>query len=662
MNKKEAKKRIEKLKKTIDHHRYLYHVEDRQEISDEALDSLKHELYKLEQEFPALLTPDSPTQRVSGEPLSKFTKVVHKEPMLSIEDVFSEEEIHSWEEYIKRLIPGERTSYFSELKIDGLAASLLYKDGVFVRGATRGNGREGEDVTQNLKTIESIPLRLEGKNLPQEIEVRGEIYMEKREFTKFNKEREKAGEKPYANPRNLAAGSIRQLDPKLTAARPLRFLAYGLVTDMGQKTHKEEHDILSAMGFVVEETAETQKTIAEVITYWKRVAKRREKLPFNVDGIVVQVNNDAQLLKLGVAGKGRRGMRAFKFAPSQTTTIVEDIRVHVGRTGAMTPIAFLRPVIVGGVTVSRATLHNEDEIARLGIKIGDTVVIERAGDVIPDIVEVVKELRTGKERTFHMPTRCPICNTPLVRKKGEVIWRCPNPNCSSRKRRGLHYFVSRSGFDIEGLGPKIIDKLFDEHIISDPADIFTLTAGDMEALPGFAEKSEENLIEAIEASKRITLSRFLVALGIRHVGEETAVDLAQYFGSIEKIQKATAEELAHVPDIGDITAKEVALWFKEKHNKILIRELLEAGVTIEKQKKPSNKLRGKTFVFTGTLSSITRGEAEKRVRMLGGDPSGSVSQKTNYVVAGENPGSKFEKAEELGVRVLTEKEFLSMIQ
>ena len=533
---------------------------------------------------------------------------------------------------------------------------------MFVRGATRGNGREGEDVTQNLKTIESIPLRLEAKNVPSEVEVRGEVYIEQKEFEKFNKKQEHAGEKSYANTRNLAAGSIRQLDPKLAAARPLRFLAYGLVTDMGQKTHKEEHDILKDMGFVTDSTAGVQATTKEVIAYWRRVEKKREKLPFNIDGIVVQVNKNAYLEKLGIAGKGRRGMRAFKFAPSQTTTIVEDIRVHVGRTGAMTPIAFLRPVLVGGVMVSRATLHNEDEIARLGVKIGDTVVIERAGDVIPDIVEVVKSLRTGGERAFHMPTRCPICHTSLVRKEGEVIWRCPNLNCSSRKRRGLYYFVSRSGFDIEGLGPRIIDKLLDEQIITGPADIFSLTAGDMASLPGFAEKSEENLIAAIEESKHISLDRFLVALGIRHVGEETSIDLAQYFGSIENIQKASAEDLAKIPDIGDITAQEIAKWFRVKQNITLIQELLDSGVKIRKQKKPSHKLKGKTFVFTGTLSSITRGEAEKRVRMLGGDPTGSVSQKTNYVVAGENPGSKFDKAGELGVRILNEKEFLSMIQ
>ncbi|PIQ06709.1 MAG: hypothetical protein COW72_01700, partial [Candidatus Nealsonbacteria bacterium CG18_big_fil_WC_8_21_14_2_50_37_10] len=473
MTKEEAKKRIEKLKKVINHHRYLYHVLNKQEISDAALDSLKHELFKLEEMYPEFITPDSPTQRVAGKPLEGFKKVSHPLPMLSMEDVFSEKELRDWEDYLNRLAPhhfsqksGEGVEYFAELKIDGFAITLIYENGIFLAGATRGDGKIGEDVTQNLKTIESIPLSLEirrklpeneeiAKNLQKliekgKIEIRGEVYMEKKAFEKFNEEQRKRSLAPFANPRNLAAGSIRQLNPKLAASRPLKFLAYDIVTDFGQEKHSQEHRILTALGFKTDPGRECQ-SLQETVEFWREVAKKRETLPFLIDGIVINIDDNSLFKKLGVVGKSPRGSRAFKFAPQQATTVIEDIKLQVGRTGAVTPVAHLKPVQVGGVTITRATLHNEDEIKRLGVKIGDTVIVGRAGDVIPDIVKVLSDLRTGKEREFHFPKNCPVCEAKLERKDREVVWRCPNPNCGARKRESLYHFTSKKAFDIEGL-------------------------------------------------------------------------------------------------------------------------------------------------------------------------------------------------------------------
>ncbi|OGZ18130.1 MAG: DNA ligase (NAD(+)) LigA, partial [Candidatus Nealsonbacteria bacterium RBG_13_36_15] len=549
MTKEEAKKRIEKLKKVINHHRYLYHVLDKQEISDAALDSLKHELYQLEQQFPKLITVDSPTQRVAGEPQKQFKKVEHKSPMFSLEDIFSEKELQDWEDYLKRLEPSTQFEYFVELKVDGFAITLIYENGVFKTGSTRGDGKIGEDVTQNLKTIESIPLKLELKKsiLDKKIqeslkkaikrgkfEVRGEVFMEKASFERLNKELLKKGEKTYSNPRNLAAGSIRQLNPKLTASRPLKFLAYDTVSDTGQSKHSEEHQILFSLGFKTDK-GKICKNLSEIVDFWRNTAKKREILPFQIDGVVINVNNNALFSKLGVAGKSPRAARAFKFSPKQATTRVLDIKLQIGRTGAVTPVAVLKPVKVSGVTITRATLHNEDEIKRLGIKIGDTVIVERAGDVIPDIAKVLIDLRTGKEKDFHFPKNCPSCLTKLKKILGEVLWRCPNENCPARKRENLYHFVSKKAFNIDGVGPKIIDKLVDEKIITQAADIFALKEGDLIPLERFAEKSAKNLIESIRNSKNISLTKFIFSLGIRHVGEETANDLADYFGDINKL-------------------------------------------------------------------------------------------------------------------------------
>ena len=699
MTKEEAKKRIEKLKKVINHHRYLYHVLNKQEISDAALDSLKHELFKLEEMYPEFITPDSPTQRVAGKPLEGFKKVSHPLPMLSMEDVFSEKELRDWEDYLNRLAPhhfsqksGEGVEYFAELKIDGFAITLIYENGIFLAGATRGDGKIGEDVTQNLKTIESIPLSLEirrklpeneeiAKNLQKliekgKIEIRGEVYMEKKAFEKFNEEQRKRSLAPFANPRNLAAGSIRQLNPKLAASRPLKFLAYDIVTDFGQEKHSQEHRILTALGFKTDPGRECQ-SLQETVEFWREVAKKRETLPFLIDGIVINIDDNSLFKKLGVVGKSPRGSRAFKFAPQQATTVIEDIKLQVGRTGAVTPVAHLKPVQVGGVTITRATLHNEDEIKRLGVKIGDTVIVGRAGDVIPDIVKVLSDLRTGKEREFHFPKNCPVCEAKLKRPESEVVWRCPNPNCGARKRESLYHFTSKKAFDIEGLGPKIIDQLIDENLISSAPDLFELKEGDLIPLERFAEKKTQNIIEAIQNSEKIPLVRFIYALGIRHVGEETAINLANYLssvsedgdkmkfhrlGSIEKLKKTTKEELEKIPDIGPEVSESIYDFFQEKRNQKLIDDLIRAGVKILTPERVGKKLTGRTFVLTGTLETITREEAKEKIRLLGGEISETVSKKTNYIIVGKKPGSKYERAKELGVKTINEKEFLHLIK
>jgi len=673
--KTEAKKRIEKLKKLINYHRYLYHVLNRQEISDAALDSLKHELYKLEQQFPELITLDSPTQRVAGKPLEGFKKVEHKVPMLSIEDIFSEEELRDWEDYFKKLTP-EKFDYFAELKIDGFAISLLYENGIFRVGSTRGTGRVGEDVTQNLKTIELIPLRLEiHQKLPNkeieerlekliekgEIEIRGEVYMNVKDFERLNKELGKKGEKTFANPRNLAAGSIRQLDPKLAASRPLKFLAYDIITDLGQKKHSQEHEILKVLGFKTDEGRKC-KNLDETIEFWKEVAKKREKLPFQIDGVVINVNDNEIFQKLGVVGKSPRGVRAFKFSPKQATTIIEKIILQVGRTGAITPVAVLKPVEVGGVKISRATLHNEDEIKRLGVKIGDTVIVGRAGDVIPDVIQALPELRTGKEREFKMPKNCPVCGEKLEKPAGEVVWRCKNQKCPARKREYFYHFVSRPAFDILGLGPKIIDRFLDEGLISDPADLFLLKEDDISHLERFAEKSAQNLINAIQSKKKINLAKFIYALGIRNVGEETAQDLAEYFGSFEKLEKANLEELQKIMDVGPVVAKSIYDFFQEKRNLKFVERFKKVGVEILEEKKPKYQpLKGKIFVLTGILETMAREEAKEKIRQLGGEISESVSKKTDFVIVGKEPGSKFQIAKNLGIETLNEKEFLALI-
>jgi DNA ligase (NAD+) len=680
MTKTEAKKRTEKLRAVISHHRYLYHVLDTQEISDAALDSLKHELYQLEQQYPEFITPDSPTQRVGGEPLKEFKKVSHKIPMLSIEDVFSEKELEDWEKYLKRLAPSsfasaKKRGYFCELKIDGFAVTLIYKNGIFVRGATRGNGRIGEDVTQNLKTIESIPLKLRELGglsstiLNGGVEIRGEVYMEKKDFDKLNKQLEKRGEKKYANPRNLAAGSIRQLDSKIVDSRPLKFLAYDIATNLGIEKHSQKHQLLKKLGFKTDPFSRERKDLKQVLKYWREIAKKRETLPFQIDGVVVCVNNNSLFQKLGSVGKSPRGIRAFKFSPKQATTKIKDIKIQIGRTGAVTPVAILEPIDVGGAIVSRATLHNEDELKRLGVKIGDTVIIERAGDVIPAVTKVLPELRSGNEKTFQMPKFCVVCHTKLIKPAQEKVWRCPNKNCSARQKEFLEYFVSKKAFDIKGLGPKIINQLMNENLISRVSDTFELKQGDLLPIERFAKKSSENLIKAIEKSKKIDLHKFIYALGIRHVGEETAIALANHFNCLTELSNAKKEELEKISDIGEKVSQSICKWFEQKTNQKFLKDLMKAGVeikcrnsTIAQLWNSENKnIENKKFVLTGELNTMTRDEAKEKIRFLGGNPSNSVSKNTDYLIAGENPGAKkFAKAKELGIKIISEKEFLGI--
>lgn len=664
MTTKEAKKRIEKLKKVINHHRYLYHVLDRQEISEAALDSLKKELFDLEQRFPEFITSDSPTQRIGGKPLEKFEKIRHPQAMFSFNDAFSEDDMKDWLERISKLLTVEEKSeidFFCELKIDGLAIELIYGQGIFKTGSTRGDGIIGEDVTQNLKTIEAIPLKLEA---PSRLVVRGEAFIPKKEFEKINQEQVKKRLALYANPRNVAAGSIRQLDPKVTASRRLDSFAYDLTTDLGQKTHQEKHQILKALGFKTNPYNKYCKNLKEVFEFHKVSQKLREKLSYEIDGIVVIINSNKIFEKLGVVGKTPRGAIAYKFPLKQATTIIKDIIIQVGRTGALTPVAILKPAKVGGVTISRATLHNEEEIKRIGVKIGDTVIVGRAGDVIPDIVKVLPGLRTGKEKVFRMPKKCPSCLAKLSKPEGEVVWRCQNPKCSAQLREYFRHFISKGAFDISGLGPKIVDRMIDERLISDPADLFALEKGDLLPLERFAEKSVKNLIEAIQSRKKIQLSKFIYALGIRNVGEETSRDLADNFGSLEKLKKANLGELQKVMDIGPVVAKNIHNWFSQKKNLEFLEKLKKTGVEIIEEKKVRHQpLKGRTFVLTGVLETMTREEAKEKIRFLGGEISESVSKRTDFVVAGKEPGlKKLSKAKELSIRIIKEKEFLNLLK
>lgn len=688
MNRQEAKERIAKLRKEVNHHRYLYHVLDRQEISDGALDSLKNELEKLERQFPDLITPDSPTQRVAGKPIPGFKKVRHESRMLSLQDAFSEEEMRSWETRLKKLAGRPiAIDYFAELKIDGFAISLVYENGALRTGSTRGDGAIGENVTENLRTIESVPLVLHDpeemrkekeirhildayplikaatSKIPSRLEVRGEVYMTKKVFEEINRAQKKKSLHEFANPRNVAAGSVRQLDPKITAMRKLEFLAYDIVTDLGQKTHEEEHLIAKLFGFKTVGFAERCKDIEAVLRFWNTIQKKREDLPFLIDGVVVQVNQNQLSEELGVVGKAPRGAIAFKFPAEEATTIVEDIKVQAGRTGVLTPVAILKPVPVAGVVVSRATLHNMDEIKRLDVRVGDTVIIRRAGDVIPDIVRVLANLRSKKSKPFQMPRV--FCGQKVLRKEGEVAYRISHPEqCGLVRLERFYHFVSKHAFDITGLGPKIINRLVDEGLAEDPADLFSLKEGDLAPLERFAEKSAENLIRAIQSKKEIELPRFIYALGIPHVGEETAIDLARHFGMLKALEEARLEEFEVIPNIGEIIAKSIYKWFRNEQNKVFINKLLHAGIAPKRFKKEaiSGKLAGAAFVLTGGLESMTRDAAKAEIRKLGGELSESVSKKTDYCVAGSDSGSKFEKAKELGVKIIDEKEFLKMIK
>jgi DNA ligase (NAD+) len=656
-----TKKRIEKLREVINHHRYLYHVLDKQEISDEALDSLKYELANLEEKYPEFITPDSPTQRVAGKALDKFSKIKHTIPQWSFNDAFTEEDIINFDNRVKRFLKtDEDISYTAELKIDGFKIVLTYEGGQLKTAATRGDGTVGEDVTLNVKTIESIPLKLQDK---VDVIVEGEIWLGKKDFEKINKERTKEGLPLFANPRNVAAGTIRQLDPKIVSERKLQAFIYDIArADFPlSDSQTKELEKIKSLGFMVNKNHKYCKNIKEVIEYWKHWGKLAEKEDYWIDGVVVKVDSRKQQDVLSYTGKAPRFAIAFKFRAKQATTKLLDIGIQVGRTGVLTPVAHLEPTVLAGSTVSRATLHNEDEIGRLDLKIGDTVIIEKAGDVIPSVISVLKDLRTGHEKRFHFPEKCPVCGGKVVRVEGEAAHKCINKSCPAKERRRLYYFTSKSAFDINHLGPKVVDLLADNGLVVTPVDFFRLKLKDLEELPRFGEKSAENLIKALDERRTIPMPRFIISLGIPQVGEETAYDLAKNFKSIKEVAEASVEDLEMIDGIGDVVAEAIVKWFKDKSNKKLVDNLLEyVKVQREDVNTSTGPLSGKSFVFTGTMS-IDREEAKQKVRSLGGEVSESVSAKTTYLVAGESAGSKYDKAKKLGVKILEEADFLKMV-
>ncbi len=658
LNFAEAKKRAEKLRAEIEKIRYDYHVLDKETVSEAVKSSLMHELAQIEADYPELIVPESPTQRVAGEPIPGFKKVTHKNPGLSLNDVFDEAELKAWENRTLKLLNiNKHLEYFAELKIDGLSVYLNYEKGKLKTAATRGNGRVGEDVTANVRTIDAVPLKL---TEPVDVEVRGEVFMNHAEFERVNKEQAKKNLPVYANPRNLAAGTLRQLDPKIVAARKLDFSVWALSSDRA-KTHAEQHEYAKKLGFRVENHSRICNSAEEVLNFLKEWEDKRKKLPYQTDGAVVNINDNKLAEKLGWVGKAPRGAVAWKYSAEQGTTKILEIRVSVGRTGALTPFAVMEPVKLAGTTVTRATLHNEDEINRKDIRIGDTVIVQKAGDIIPEVVQSLPNLRTGKEKKFAMPKTCPVCGGPVIKPAGEAVARCAASDCFAIEQQKVGHFVSRDAFNIEGLGEKIIEQLFTEGLIDDASDIFMLEKGDLEGLERFAEKSAQNIIDSVNAHKKISLNRFIYALGIRFVGAVTANDIANYFGSLEALEKASQEEIQAIEGVGPVAGKSIFEWFREKKNLTILQRMFTAGVEIEKPKKTGDKLAGLTFVVTGTLESMSRDVAEQKIRELGGKATSAVSAATSYLLAGENPGSKLQKAEKLGVKIIDEKEFLKLL-
>lgn len=699
MNIAEAKKRIEKLRSEINRHNYLYHVLDKPEISDAALDSLKNELVKLERDWPQLITSDSPTQRVGGRALNKFPKVKHASRMISLFDAFSEEDMREWEERAVKILEQNRKnrrdiSYFAELKMDGLAVSLIYKKGVLLRGATRGDGQVGEDVTANLRTINSIPLSLRVPSTAElkkiglenlasviiervkngEIEIRGEAIMTEETLKKLNQSYKKQGKPLLANSRNAAAGSIRQLDPAITAERQLDFYCYDIATELGIIYHDQEHELAKLLGFKSLSANARCSDLDKLLAFHHRLEKNREKFPFECDGVVAVINDTRLWSILGIVGKGPRYMMAYKFAAEQATTKLLDVVWQVGRSGILTPTAKLSPVRVKGVTISNATLHNLDEIHRLKIKIGDTVILERAGDVIPKVIGVLDKLRDGSEKNITVPKNCPICDSKVNKVEGEVAYRCINKNCYAVNLRRLEHWSSKAGLDIEGLGPKIIEQLVKAALVSDAADFYSLSKDDFLSLERFAEISASNTLKAISNSKNPSLEKFLFALGITHVGEETAILLARNIMNWSKkkillpadliavFSSLDISDLEALPDVGEKVARAIKEWFAHAANQKLLHKLSRAGFVLElPTSEQAGPLQGKTFVLTGSLSGLTRDEAKATIRKRGGEISESVSSKTDYLVAGDKPGSKYDKARRLGVSILSEADFMKLI-
>jgi DNA ligase (NAD+) len=666
-----AAEKIEQLRGVLNEHLYRYHVRDEPTISDAAYDAMYAELVALEADNPALVTTDSPTQRVGAKPLDSFREISHRMPMLSLSNAFSDDDIVAFEKRCRTLlgntIDGE-IEYACEPKFDGLAISLTYENGVFVQGATRGDGTVGEDVTQNLRTVRSIPLKID--TAAALLEVRGEVLMQRRDFAALNARQAAKGEKTFVNPRNAAAGSLRQLDPKLTAERPLSFFAYGIgATDgvMLPPIHSGVMDLLAKLRFPVTTERAVVLGVAGLRQYFARVGEARPSLPFDIDGVVYKVNNLALQQQLGFLSRAPRFAIAHKFPAQEATTILEGIDVQVGRTGAITPVARLKPVFVGGTTVSNATLHNEDELRRKNLKIGDTVIVRRAGDVIPEVASAILSLRPVDAQEFVMPARCPECDSAIVKLEGEAVARCTGGlYCPAQRKQALLHFAQRRAMDIEGLGDKLVDQIVEQGLVHSPADLYRLGLVALASLERMAEKSAQNLLDGIGASKETTLARFMFSLGIRHVGEATAKDLAKHFGNLDRLMDAPLDELLQVNDVGPVVAQSIRQFFDQPHNREVVEQLRACGIRWPENAGTAaidagGPFAGKTVVLTGTLSAMSRDEAKDRLEALGAKVSGSVSKKTDFVVAGAEAGSKLDKAQELGVAILTEAEFLSYL-
>ena len=655
-------RRIDKLRETIERHNRLYYVADAPEISDSEYDALFRELQQLEEQHPELRSADSPTQRVGGAPLAEFAEVRHRAAMLSINNAFAEEEVRAFDKRVRDTLSVDTVEYAAEPKFDGLAISLSYRDGQFSRGATRGDGMTGEDVTANLRTVRSIPLKIAEK---RQLEVRGEVLMYRKDFDAMNARQREAGEKEYVNPRNAAAGAVRQLDSRITASRRLRFFAYALVSESAAGTHAEALDRLGELGFPVCSERDTVSGVDGLLEYYARIGKLREKLPYAIDGVVYKVNRLDWQERLGYISRAPRFALAHKYPAEEQSTQVLGIEVQVGRTGALTPVAKLKPVFVGGVTVSNATLHNEDELKRKDVRVGDTVVVRRAGDVIPEIVSVQVDKRPADTKPFHLPRKCPVCGSSVVRNEDEAVARCSGGLfCQAQRKQALLHFASRRAMDIEGLGERLVEQLVDKGLVHTPADLYKLTLQDLSDLDRMAEKSAANLLHALDRSRKTTLERFIYALGIRNVGETTARDFARHFGDLPPLLDASEETLLQVPDVGPVVARSARQFLDEAHNRGVIEALMKAGVAWPRS-EPAPQRPGsatKTFVLTGTLSGMSRDEARAAIEAKGHKVAGSVSKKTDYVVAGEDAGSKLDKARALGVRVLEEKEFIAKLK
>ena len=667
---KGSEKKIEALRDKIRHHEYRYYVLDDPEISDAEFDRLMIELKKLEAEHPELVTPDSPTQRVGGKPREGFVKAPHSSPMLSLDNTYSEDELRDWDRRVHELTGREELDYVCELKLDGMSLALHYEDGKLVRGITRGDGTIGEDVTLNVRTVRSIPLsiplaKLKKAGIPADFEVRGEMLMPIAAFKKMNEDREQKGLSTFANPRNATAGTVRQLEPSITAERRLDYFTYMLLKD--GRTYFDRHwktlDALAAAGFKVNQTRRLAQTFDQIWTFIEQEEPKREKLPYEIDGIVIKVDRTALQAELGYTGKAPRWAIAYKYAARSGITRVEDILVQVGRTGKLTPVAALKPVPIGGTTVSRATLHNMDEIERLGVKIGDWVEVERGGDVIPKVTRVIEDKDHPRgHKSFHMPERCPVCGGHVVRTEGEADHRCVNANCPAKLRETILHFASRGVMNIEGMGDALVTQLTDRGLVKNVADIYRLTKDDLLKLDRMGDKSAENVLEEIKKSKNLPLERVIYGLGIRMVGERTAQFLAEHFGSIDALMKAGEEELQEVNEVGPRIAQSIVEFFQEPKNRALVKDLHELKLRLTGVKKErGTALAGKTFVLTGTLAHFTRDEAKKMIEDAGGRVSGSVSKKTDYVVAGDDAGSKLDKAKQLGVKVIGEKEMQELL-